>query len=427
MILKKGDTGALVEALQLALYRSGFLSGEPDGIFGERTYDAVIRLQRAFNLKEDGIAGKQTLEAAERYLKGYFIKTVKKGDTVWQLAISNGTTPEAVITANPGIDPERLSIGERLTVPYGFPLVPTDIRYSYYLTSLITDGLRARYPFIEVNDIAESVMGKGLSVIKAGNGKKHLFVNAGFHANEYLNIPLVLKFLEEYLCKVSRAALFDGADAKALYENTVLHILPLVNPDGLDLVTGALKEGEYFAKAEKIAASYPSVPFPEGWKANINGIDLNLQYPADWEKAKEIKEKQGFSSPSPIEYPGEKPLSEPEALAVYGYTRQNDFRMIIAYHSQGSIIYWKYKDFLPPESLRIGNILSEASQYPLEITPEGSAYAGYKDWFIKEYNRPGYTVETGIGKNPLGLEQFPEIYAANKRLLLAALEETALL
>lgn len=423
MILKKGDRGALVEALQLALLRSGFLSREPDGIFGESTYQAVKSFQKAFGLKEDGIAGPNTLSEAEKYLKGYYIRSIKKGDTIWQLAITNGASPEAVITANPGIDPEKLNIGDKLIIPYGFMLVSSEIHYSYYLTKLILDGLKARYPFIEIINIAQSVQGNSLPVIRMGNGDKNLFVNAGFHANEYLNIPLVLKFTEEYLCKASRQKLIEGTDAASLYNNTRLHIMPLVNPDGLDLVTGALSDGEYYDKAVRIAESYPEILFPEGWKANINGIDLNLQYPADWEKAKEIKEAQGFSQPSPIEYPGQKPLSEPEAIAVYRYTRENDFKMILAYHSQGNIIYWKYKDSLPPESLRIGKALSEASGYPLEITPEESSYAGYKDWFIQEYNRPGYTVETGSGTNPLNLSQFSEIYNANKKLIITALSE----
>ena len=110
---------------------------------------------------------------------------------------------------------------------------------------------------------------------------------------------------------------------------------------------------------------------------------------------------------------------------VYNYTVNNDFKLILAYHSQGSIIYWRYLDFLPPESLRIGNILSEASGYPLETTPPDSSYAGYKDWFIKSYNRPGFTIETGLGVNPLPITQFDKIYEENKYLIIYAIREAA--
>ncbi len=31
----------------------------------------------------------------------------------------------------------------------------------------------------------------------------------------------------------------------------------------------------------------------------------------------------------------------------------------------------------------------------------GPSYGGYKDWFIQDFNRPGYTLELGEGQNPL--------------------------
>ena len=72
--------------------------------------------------------------------------------------------------------------------------------------------------------------------------------------------------------------------------------MPLVNPDGVDLVTGALsKSSPSYKQAEKIAYGFATIPFPDGWRANIRGVDLNLQFPAEWEMARKIKYEQGFT------------------------------------------------------------------------------------------------------------------------------------
>ncbi len=424
MVISTASNGSLTAALQLGLSRSGYYSGKLDGIYGEKTKNAVINFQRAFSLTPDGIAGSETLKYVERYIKGYFIKTVAKGETLWSIAALFGSSVNALITANPGIKPDNISIGDKLTVPFGYPVVPTEIPYSHYLTTLLLDGIVSRYPFIKKSEIGKSVSGKNIEALTVGNGNKHIFINSGFHANEWLNIPVVLRFTEEYSYAVANYDYIEDKNASELFSNTLLHIVPLVNPDGTDLVTGALYEGNYYNQAKSIASHYPQISFPSGWKANINGVDLNLQFPAAWDEAKRIKYEEGFTKPSPIEFVGSAPLSEPESEIIYQYTKDNEFDIILAYHSQGSIIYWKYRDYLPEKSEEIGNSLSKASGYPLELTPYNSSFAGYKDWFIQDYNKPGYTIETGRGTNPLPISQIDEIYPANKKLIVQALEET---
>ena len=146
-------------------------------------------------------------------------------------------------------------------------------------------------------------------------------------------------------------------------------------------------------------------------------MDLNLQFPAGWYKAKEIKFAQGYDKPAPRDFVGYGPLTEPEALAIYSFTLNHIFRLILAYHTQGEVIYWKYANFVPPESEYIGRRFAESSGYTLDITPPESAYAGFKDWFISEYNRPGYTIEAGWGENPLPISQFDKIYMDNIGIL----------
>ena len=290
--------------------------------------------------------------------------------------------------------------------------------YTYKKLQDEIEQLKIIYPFIEVGNIGYSVMGKSIPYIRIGIGKKEIFYNASFHANEWITTQVLMKFLKEYALQYLINGKLNEFNARELYNSVSLYIVPMVNPDGVDLVTGGLQPVDnQYKNAEKIAKDFPSIPFPSGWKANIEGIDLNLQFPAGWEQAKEIKYKQGFDKRAPRDFVGAAPLLAPESLAVYNFTLQHNFRLVIAYHTQGKEIYWTFQNYDPPMAEYIGKKISKVSGYILAKVPYNSSFAGYKDWFIQEYNRPGYTIEAGIGENPLPIKQFDEIYADNFGIL----------
>ena len=421
--LRLGSTGTDVELLQLALKRSGYYKGDIDGFFGNETQNAVRRLQSDYSLVPDGVVGERTWAALRPLLLGYFMLTVRAGDTLQRIAKRYDTAPEAIAAANPTIDPEQLQIGEKLVVPYGFRLVPTDMRYTPKLTDIILDGLEARYPFLRSEVYGSSVLGRPLRAVRFGTGEKEILINASHHANEWITTPLVLKFIESFLIACVKGGTIFGRSAKALFERVKVIAAPLVNPDGVELVNGAMgMESAAYANAKRIAARYPSVRFPEGWKANIAGIDLNLNYPADWDEARRIKFAQGWTAPAPRDFVGTEPLCAPESRALYELTLAHDIALTLSYHTQGREIYWRFKDMEPPKAREIGEEMAAVSGYALASVPNESSNAGYRDWFILESNRPGYTVEAGYGVNPLPLSQLDEMYSDNIGIIITAME-----
>ena len=295
--------------------------------------------------------------------------------------------------------------------------MPADVPYCHEILEFNLQNLVKRFPFVSLFSIGKSVLGKEIYALKIGDGEKEIFYNGAHHANEWITIPVLLKFAEQLACAYAESGRIFGQSARKLFSAASVYIAPCVDPDGVDLVTGELTGGEYYDAALRIAQSYPDVPFPSGWKANIRGVDLNLQYPAGWEQARENKFALGIVSPAPADYVGASPLSAPESRAMYDFTLSLSPQLTLAYHTQGEVIYWRYLDLEPRGARDIADTFAAVSGYSAEDTPFASGFAGYKDWYIREFDRPGYTVEAGLGRNPLPLSQFDKIYADNLGIL----------
>ena len=352
---------------------------------------------------------------------GYVVYSVKSGDNVYDIANEYKTSVERIIVANPNINIYSMRPGVEIIVPVG-NVVNTQVSYSSEILEKNIRNLKLIYPFLEVGEIGKSVLNKSLPYIKIGNGNKKVFYSAAFHANEWITSLVLMKFLEEYAKAFVENKNIFGYNAQALYYTTSLYIVPMVNPDGVDLVTGSIKNVEdAYKNAVQIANNFPEIPFSDGWKANINGVDLNLQFPAGWEQAKEIKFSQGYTMPAPKNYVGTAPISEPESRAIYDFTLKNNFKLVIAYHTQGKEIYWNFQNLAPESAKIIGEKFAKSSGYLLTEVPYNSSFAGYKDWFIQEYIKPGYTVEAGLGESPLPISQFNEIYNDNIGILVLGL------
>lgn len=420
--LQLGSIGPSVQLLQLALVRAGYAPLATDGIFGSATQYTLRRFQQSSALAPDGVAGALTHRALLPWYTGFAVCTVSSGDTLFSVAERYGTTVSAILTANPDTDAQRLAAGSALVVPLPFEVVPTTIDWCSALVGYCVRGLAARYPFIASGEIGKSVMGRPLWCMTLGRGENRVLYSGAHHANEWITAPLLLKFTEQLARAYAEGGSIYSQSAAELLDYATLFIVPAVDPDGIDLVTGELTAGEHYDAALGIASAYPQYPFPSGWKANIRGVDLNLQYPAGWEQARANKAALGVTSPAPANFVGCAPLSAPESRALYDYTLSVSPALILAYHTQGEEIYWRYDGHAAEGAEEIGRVFARLSGYALEDTPFASGFAGYKDWFIDALDRPGYTVEAGRGANPLPIADFDTIYERNLGILtLAAL------
>ena len=292
---------------------------------------------------------------------------------------------------------------------------------TYELCEQTILDLAKAYPFLRTEILAETDQGRAIRTLVIGNGPRKVIYSAAWHANEWITTPVLLKFVEDFAQALTSGGEIFGIPAGDLAAKVTIYTVPMVNPDGVNLVTGAISPDETaYQNAAQIAASFPSIPFPEGWKANLNGVDLNLQFPAGWLRAREIKFLQGYIRPAPRDYVGRAPLHQREARAMAGYTEYIDPDLILAYHAQGKEIYWSFLDYEVPGARELGEELARVSSYRLAEPAPNSSYAGYKDWFIKIFRHPGYTVEVGAGDNPLPLSQFEEIYRDNLGILVTA-------
>ena len=279
--------------------------------------------------------------------------------------------------------------------------------------------LRRHYPFLRWGNAGYSVYGRCIPYLRLGIGPHRVFFNGAHHGMEWITAALLMRFAENYLSACVSGRLLGGFHAGELWNRASLYIMPMVNPDGVVLATeGPEAFGEEAGHLLKLNGGNPD--FRTCWQANGRGVDLNHNYPARWEESKHLENAFGIQGPGPTRFFGPRPLSEPETQAVHRFTLLNGFHLVLAYHSQGKVIYWDFDGLRLPEGQQIGSLFARLSGYTLD-SPEGIAsFGGYKDWFILHYRRPGFTIEAGEGVNPLPLTQLDEIYGQNEGILLTA-------
>ncbi|WP_255294803.1 M14 family metallocarboxypeptidase [Bacillus sp. AFS041924] len=287
-------------------------------------------------------------------------------------------------------------------------------RYDFNELSKDIRVLVQEFPFLRLSTIGRSVLDLPLYEIQIGNGQRKVHWNGSFHANEWITTCVIMKMISWVCNTLTSEELPFHKELLALFSENTLSIVPMVNPDGVNLVINeVVEQNEFMEFANKINEGNDGFT---GWKANIRGVDLNNQFPANWELEKERKKQKTYA---PRDYPGDTPLSEPETIAMSNLAIERQFDLILALHTQGKEFYWGYGNFEPPISEVYANYFSSVSPYKAVKTID--SHAGYKDWYIQEFQKPGFTLELGKGINPLPLSMFESIFSETFPILLASL------
>lgn len=154
-------------------------------------------------------------------------------------------------------------------------IVPTNVLYNSSILRQNLILLNHTYPFLNIQVVGNSVLGKPIYVVKLGKGPNKVFYSGSIHANEWITSVLLMKFIENYCdAYVSDSSLY-GYPIRQLFNSTSIYIMPMVNPDGVDLVNGNINQNSTaYQNAVAISNRFSDIPFPSGWKANINGESL---------------------------------------------------------------------------------------------------------------------------------------------------------
>ena len=154
-------------------------------------------------------------------------------------------------------------------------IVSTNVEYNYDVFLDNVYSLKSRFPFLYVDSIGDSVLGNAIIYLRIGIGEKEVCYSGAFHANEWITSPLLMKFVEDFCVAYQNNSTIGEYSAREIFNSTSIYIVPMVNPDGVNLITGnLLLNGSGYGYAKDIAKNYPNIDFPSGWKANINGESL---------------------------------------------------------------------------------------------------------------------------------------------------------
>lgn len=280
------------------------------------------------------------------------------------------------------------------------------VPYDYNTNIRFIEELIKEFPFLSVEVIGRTTLGRGIFALSVGKAENSVIYAAGFHGSEWLTSEVLLLFMENICRSIKYGSLLCDIDIKRALSQLGITAIPCVNPDGTEIAVNGF---EGAGSMRKYLMSLDGSDHRK-WNANALGVDINHNFSAGWHELRKMEEEKGITGPCSRQYGGEYPESEAETKALTRLCRLRKFRQCMALHSQGEELFWQYKDKMPGQSEMMAKILADSCGYELVKNSGLASHGGFKDWFIDEFNLPGFTMELGKGENPLPVSDLYEIY-----------------
>ncbi|MGN1105629.1 MAG: M14 family zinc carboxypeptidase, partial [Huintestinicola sp.] len=164
----------------------------------------------------------------------------------------------------------------------------TDTKYSYEDMREDIDKLIVTYPgLVRAEVIGTTADKRKIYDIIIGNEKadKQIVIQAGCHGREYMTCLLVMDMAEYYLQGYNTKA-YKGDLFSDYFEDFQVHIVPMLNPDGVTISQYGAKGLKNPQLRKNVAVmyknavtykytSYSEARYYERWKANAHGVDIN--------------------------------------------------------------------------------------------------------------------------------------------------------
>lgn len=242
------------------------------------------------------------------------------------------------------------------------------------------NALCSKYPeLMSQFSIGSSEKGKDIPCIKMGSGSKKACIVGGIHSREHISISFTMRSVEEMAIAYTKDRKYGEYNMRELFDKYTLYIVPMINPDGTDISTAG--DSPLYSSR---------VNYPDSYKLNANGVNLNRNYPFYWEER--FANQQ--TSPGNENYAGAVSASEKETKAMIKLCSENSFEWLLDMHIVGGGIYWSdSQNGTIPDDYRLASALSKRcglSMFPTTTTPVNG---GLENWFRYAYKRPGLCIE----------------------------------